>query len=251
MSFTLRERGIRAVVLDVEGTTTPISFVYDVLFPFARREMPAYVREHIDSPELGDTFRQLHDEWIHDSVPGATTPPWRDDNREERIASIAAYAEWLMDRDRKSPGLKALQGHIWKRGYDNGALHGEVFPDVPDALARWRAAGLKIAIFSSGSVLAQQTLFRTTHSGDLTRSIDAYFDTGVGPKSAPESYGRIAASLGYPPDVLLFISDVPAELEAARAAGLAVLMCYRPGNRTTPAHQWDTVHDFTNQSVPS
>lgn len=244
MRFRLRDHNIRAVVLDIEGTTTPITFVYDVLFPYARRALSTHVREHVDSPDLRDVLRRLREEWEQDTARGDAPPAWHDQTRDERIAAIIAYAEWLMDRDRKAFGLKALQGHIWKRGYEEGMLHGEVFPDVPEAFARWRAAGMLIAIYSSGSVLAQQMLFRTTAFGDLTEWINAYFDTSVGPKTSPVSYRHIAAALPCPASSLLFVSDTSAEIDAARAAGCAALMCMRSADCQTLAANVDTVCDF-------
>lgn len=245
MRFRLGERGIQTVVLDIEGTTTPITFVYDVLFPFARSALRSYLRDHLDAPELREPLRRLQEEWTQDTERGAAPPAWHDDPRDQRIASIAAYAEWLMDRDRKAIGLKALQGRIWAAGYQDGVLRGEVFPDVPAAFARWRAAGILIAIFSSGSVLAQQMLFRTSTLGDLTGWIGAFFDTSVGPKISPDSYRRIATTLRCPPERMLFISDTAAELEAARAAGWAALMCRRPGHRALPGADFATVEDFS------
>jgi enolase-phosphatase E1 len=242
--FDLRERGIQAVVADIEGTTTPVAFVYDVLFPFARRELRPYLREHLDAVHVREPLRQLHEEWVEDEKRGAAPPPWTDGDREEQLSSVAAYAEWLMDRDRKAPGLKAIQGHIWELGYQDGALRGDVFPDVPPAFTRWRAAARKIAIYSSGSVLAQQMLFRTTALGDLTPCIDRFFDTGVGPKTSPESYRRIADALQCAAGQILFISDAAQELEAARDAGWSVLMCVRPGHRPPPDAEWATVQDF-------
>ncbi len=234
MKCDLRERGIRAIVLDIEGTTTPITFVTDVLFPYARRELPRFVREHLDSVHLQDAFRRLHEDWLADrargSEGGEVPPDWRDDTPDARAASIAAYAEWLMDRDRKATGLKTLQGLICVRGYEDRELRGEVYPDVPFALSRWRAAGIPVAIFSSGSVLAQRLLFSTTAYGDLTRQLTAYFDTNLGPKGAAESYRRIAASLDCPPERMLFISDATAEIDAALAAGCVALLCQRPGD---------------------
>jgi enolase-phosphatase E1 len=227
VTFELADRGIRTVVLDIEGTTTPIEFVYDALFPFARRSFPSYIREHLDMPGLHEPLARLREEWMEDVSRGESPPRWQDDDREERISGIAAYATWLMDRDRKSPPLKTLQGEIWARAYEDGTLRGEVFPDVPAALARWRAGGIDVAIYSSGSVLAQQMLFRTTAQGDLTAYISAFFDTSVGPKVAPESYRRIAATLDCAPESLLFISDTPAELRAARTAEWEVLLCRR------------------------
>ena len=137
-----------------------------------------------------------------------------------RRFAIGPYVEWLMDRDRKSPGLKLLQGRIWEGGYRAGVLKGEVFSDVPPALQRWRDAGLDVAIYSSGSELAQRLIFGSTAYGDLTRFISRFFDTAVGAKGAPASYRRIAAELGRAPDRLLFISDVTTELDAASAGGM-------------------------------
>jgi enolase-phosphatase E1 len=148
----------------------------------------------------------------------------------------AAYAEWLMERDRKSPGLKLLQGRIWERGYRAGVLKGEMFPDVAPALRRWRDAGLDVAVYSSGSELAQRLIFGSTADGDLTRLVSRFFDTAVGAKNTPDSYRRIASALGRSPDRCLFISDVSAELDAARSAGYAVRLCVRPGNRPQPPH---------------
>ena len=120
------------------------------------------------------------------------------------------YVHWLMDRDRKSPGLKALQGLIWQDGYESGELRGQVYPDVPPAFERWRARGIDVYIYSSGSVLAQQLLFGSTEAGDLTTFLNGYFDTAVGPKTSPDSYGVIAARMHVPPPEMLFVSDVAA-----------------------------------------
>ena len=132
-----------------------------------------------------------------------------------------------MDRDRKSTGLKSLQGKIWEEGYRSGDLKSEVYPDVPPALEHWRRRGIDIAIFSSGSVQAQRSLFANTFAGDLTRFIRAYFDTTTGPKNAPESYASIARALERSPSEVLFLSDVGAELDAARMAGMQTGLCVR------------------------
>jgi enolase-phosphatase E1 len=137
-----------------------------------------------------------------------------------------------MSQDRKSTALKAIQGRIWLAGYEAGELRGEVFPDVPRAFGRWRAQGRTIALFSSGSVLAQRLLFSTLPSGDLTPQIAAYFDTTTGPKNEPGSYSLIAAAIGLPPSAVLFVSDVHPEVDAARRAGMDALLCARSG---TPA----------------
>jgi enolase-phosphatase E1 len=138
-----------------------------------------------------------------------------------------SYVHWLMDQDRKSTGLKSLQGKIWDEGYRAGELRGEVYPDVPPALDRWRRQGVDVAIFSSGSIQAQRSLFASTRAGDLTGFIRAYFDTTTGPKTAPDSYARIAAALERPPSEVLFISDIGAELDAARTAGIRTALCVR------------------------
>jgi enolase-phosphatase E1 len=139
-----------------------------------------------------------------------------------------------MDRDRKSPGLKLLQGQIWDGGYRSGELRGVVFPDVVPAIRRWHDAGIRVAIYSSGSVHAQRRLFESTAEGDVTPLISAFFDTDIGPKTAPDSYVRIAGALGAAPGRVLFVSDVTAELSAARSAGLPVLLSSRPGNAAQP-----------------
>jgi enolase-phosphatase E1 len=244
VTFRLADHGIRTVVLDIEGTTTPIGFVYDVLFPFARRAFPTYIRDHLDTPGVREPLAQLRENWMNDVARGESPPAWRDDDREGRIAGISAYAEWLMDRDRKAQALKTLQGEIWARGYEDGSLRGEVYPDVPPALARWKAAGISMAIFSSGSVLAQQMLFRTTAHGDLTASFRAFFDTGLGAKTSPESYRRVATELESPSEDILFISDAPSELNAARASGFNVLLCTRPGNSLSLGAGFDAISTF-------
>jgi len=229
IALRLAERRIETVVLDIEGTTTPIGFVYDILLPYAR----AHLREYLCAPEraavVAAIARRLRAERQAESERDEP-PPWREDTRDQLLESTAAYAEWLMNRDRKSPGLKELQGKIWERGYDDGTLRGEVFPDVPAALERWQRSGFDVAIYSSGSVLAQRLLFSTTTDGDLTRFVRAFFDTAVGAKQSPDSYRRIAMDLGCAPSHMLFVSDSAPELDAARAAGWHVAMCIRPGN---------------------
>jgi enolase-phosphatase E1 len=243
VTLKLRDRGLDAVVLDIEGTTTPLAFVHETLFPFARRALETFVREQIDQPETTGAFRSLRADWLADVSRDDGPPAWPDQgSREARVLAIVAYASWLMDRDRKAFGLKELQGLIWERGYREGSLRGEVFPDVPDALRRWRAGGVSVAIYSSGSVLAQQLLFRSTPFGDLTPLIDAYFDTTVGAKRDANSYHRIAEALERQPQRLLFVSDVPAELNAARAAGCAAVLCLRPGN--APAVDAESIRGF-------
>jgi enolase-phosphatase E1 len=242
--LSLAAHGIRAVVLDIEGTTTPIAFVHEVLFPYARARLRPFIIEDEMSPVGRAWIDQLHAEWRAEQVGGDAPPAWTGATVEEIAVSAVAYCEWLMDRDRKSPALKELQGLIWKAGYEVGELRSNVFADVPAALGRWREAGIAIAIYSSGSVLAQKLLFGSSDSGDLTPLIDHFFDTGVGPKTSPDSYARIAASLGLEPRQVLFVSDVTAETGAAGAAGMQVALCVRPGNPRQPAIELLVVRSF-------
>jgi enolase-phosphatase E1 len=158
--------GVRAIVLDIEGTTTPVTFVYDVLFPFARAHVAGFLERNWDDADCRAALAVLAAERAADAEAPPTGEPGP-----LGPADAVAYVRWLMDRDRKSPGLKALQGLIWREGYQTGELHGQVYDDVPRALDRWRASGLGIQIYSSGSVLAQQLLFQSTPAGDLTRRI--------------------------------------------------------------------------------
>ena len=221
------EPSIRAILLDIEGTTTPIAFVHDVLFTYARNQVRGYLAQHTN--ELTDDIAQLREEHTRDSR-GGSQPPSLTNHHD----SIATYVHWLIDRDRKSTGLKSLQGKIWREGYVNGTLKAQVFSDVQPAFMRWQEAGLKISIFSSGSVLAQQLLFAHTDDGDLTTFITDYFDTNVGAKGDAESYRRIATKMNLAPHEILFISDVVTELEAATSAAMKTRLSIRPGNQPQP-----------------
>lgn len=216
-------KDVGAVLLDVEGTTTPVEFVHQLLFPYARARVQEFLERHGAEPDVRADIAMLRAE--HDAEPPGpqTPPPWRDDSQ-----SLAAYVHWLMDRDRKSTGLKSLQGKIWEAGYRTGDLRGQVYADVAPALARWQGQARDIAIFSSGSVQAQQCLFAKSTAGDLSPFLRAYFDTTTGPKTAAQSYERIAAALERAPTQVLFLSDVVAELDAARQAGLHTRLCLRP-----------------------
>ena len=227
MASPLDGSGIRSLLLDIEGTTSPIAFVHDVLFPYARARVAAFLDRNARASGVKADVERLRQEHGVESGSNAELPAWRDDTAAATLSSVVSYVGWLMDRDRKSTGLKSLQGRIWEEGYRTGTLTGEVYPDVPRALGRWQGQGRDIAIFSSGSVLAQRLLFGHTAAGDLTPFLRSYFDTTTGPKAAAESYQRIAGSLQRAPAEMLFASDTVAELEAARDAGLATVLCVR------------------------
>lgn len=218
---------VRAILLDIEGTTTPIAFVHDVLFTYARE----HVRAFLNANSAADDIALLREEHAVDVKEGRNPPPL-----------TAEYVEWLISLDRKSTGLKSLQGKIWRQGYEEGLLKAQVFEDVAPAFQRWRERGLRISIFSSGSVLAQQLLFAHTEVGDLTPFIDSYFDTTVGKKGEAESYRRIAEAMDLQTRQILFISDVMAELDAANQAGMKTILSIRPGNEPQP--QYPSIRGF-------
>lgn len=236
--------GIRCLLLDIEGTTTPIAFVHSVLFPYARTHVKSFLTTYLDSPEVRDDIASLASEHTRDAQQRLDPPDLLENPRSDRIASLASYVQWLIDRDRKSPGLKSLQGKIWAQGYKDGTLRAPLYADVLPAFERWRQAGLRIAIFSSGSVAAQKLLFAHTDNEDVTQFISAYFDTSTGPKVSGESYARIASSLDLEPSQILFVSDVTAELDAAASVGMRTSLCIRPGNHPQPATQHHAIHSF-------
>lgn len=233
MTIALAGRGVRVVLLDIEGTTSPIAFVHERLFPYAYARLGRWLAAHAGTDRRRDIIATLRAEHAADVARGEDVPRWPSGDAGGDAPAVA-YLEWLMRRDRKSPALKELQGLIWEDGYQAGDLHGEVFEDVPAALRRWRAAGVAIAIYSSGSELAQRRLFASLPAGDLTPLISAFFDTRVGAKTAAASYARIAAALGRAAGDVLFVSDAAAELRAAAEAGCQVLLSRRPGNAPQP-----------------
>ena len=216
----------RVVLLDIEGTTTPIEFVHQVLFPYARARVHDFLQSHASDEDVRADIGLLRHEHASERPRPPDLPSW---DAGDELQSTEAFVYWLMDRDRKSTGLKSLQGKIWEAGYRAGELEGkgEVYADVRPALARWRDAGKRIAIFSSGSVQAQRNLFANTTAGDLSAFLSGYFDTTTGPKRDSRSYQRIATELRCPPQDVLFVSDVSAELDAARGAGMRTALCVR------------------------
>lgn len=219
---------IQVILLDIEGTTTPIDFVYQVLFPYARKRLPSYLMQHWDEAQADVALLQI--EYTADMQQGLQ-PPVLDSSQPE---SVIAYLHWLMEQDRKSTPLKSLQGKVWEEGYASGELKSQMFADVSPAFAAWREQGKRIAIFSSGSVLAQKLLFTHTEQGDLSGFISGWFDTNIGAKREAESYRHIAAALDCEPREVAFISDVTAELEAAQQAGMQTFLSLRTGNPPQP-----------------
>jgi enolase-phosphatase E1 len=242
MTLNSNQLSASLILLDIEGTTTPIDFVYKTLFPFARARVRDYLSRNWDAPEVQSDLAQLRAENSADISQGLNPPAMESD-----IESAVAYIHWLMDRDRKSTPLKAIQGRIWREGYQAGELFSEVFEDAPPAFARWRRQNKLICIYSSGSALAQKLLFAHTAAGDLTVHIYRYFDTTIGHKIEAGSYRRIAEELRLAPAEIVFISDVIAELDAAREAGMMTILAMRPGNRPVePPVTHPTVESFAS-----
>ncbi len=206
----IEARGVRAVVTDIEGTTTSLAFVKDVLFPYARRSIPAFVRKH--ESELTDIAREIG------AIAGKGTLATEE--------TIAILLQW-MDEDRKITPLKTLQGMIWQVGYETGELEGHVYEDAVRGLRKWHASGLRLYVYSSGSVAAQKLLFSRTPHGDLSPLFSGYFDTTTGPKLESRSYTRIAETLALPPQAILFLSDHGGETHAAAQAGMQTVLLAR------------------------
>lgn len=244
-------QSVRAILLDIEGTTTPVDFVYEVLFPFARRHVRKSIQRHHDSQEIAAIISALGAEHHADlkNSPdqmkgGRLIPPRNENSTESLLESVTQYVFWLMDQDRKSTALKALQGQIWKDGYLSGQLRSQIYPDVVPAFIRWRRQERAIHIFSSGSILAQKLLFAHTAEGDLTGYISDYFDTTTGAKTDATSYGSISNKIGRPSAEVLFVSDVNAELDAAREAGMETAICVRQETGATENSAHPLVHTF-------
>lgn len=211
---------IRAVVTDIEGTTSSISFVKDVLFPFARQHLPEFVAAHAQEPVVRGVLDEVCD------IAG------------QKLSDEAVIAQlqcWI-DEDRKISPLKTLQGLIWQEGYEQGAFYGHIYSDALAQLQIWKSQGIDLFIYSSGSVHAQKLLFGHTEFGDLTPLFSGYFDTRVGAKRDAASYQKISEQIGAAPADILFLSDVEGELDAAAATGMATMQVVRPGTIPSKLH---------------
>ena len=240
------ELSASAVLLDIEGTVSPVSFVYDVLFPFARENARSFLQKNWDSPALLPACDLLaEDAGFSDSYV------WLNglERVQDMIDRVMTEVNKLMDADSKSRGLKELQGLIWADGYESGKLQSKLFEDVPQALACWKASGHLIAIYSSGSSTAQRVLFQYTEFGDLTDYFSGFFDTSCGAKRDASSYEMIAARLSRQPEQVVFVSDVLAELDAASSIGMKTLHMVRPGNNDPAGDKHSTVKSFYDVQV--
>lgn len=217
----------KLILLDIEGTVSPLAFVQDVMFPYARQHAGRYLATHWGTTVIAQLARD------------AGVPTFESPGEAERAVHR------LMDADAKVTGLKQLQGMIWEEGFRNGELRSRIFDDVPPALACWCREGCEIRIYSSGSVHAQRLFFAYTKRGDLTQHFSGYYDTATGSKRESASYAAIAADCGMPTDHILFVSDVVEELNAARNAGIVTALAVRPGNQPAPPNDHPIITTFS------
>ena len=220
---------VRAVLTDIEGTTSSIAFVRDVLFPYAHEHLPRFVENHRDDPEV---IR-----WLDATAREAGI----DDPHSRRVTDT--LLRWI-EEDRKATPLKALQGMVWKAGYEACDYRAHLYPEVPAALRAWKTRGLKLYVYSSGSVTAQKLFFGHTEAGDLAPLFDGWFDTEIGGKRERGSYLRIAASIGFAPPAIVFLSDIAAELDAAHGTGMQTIQLCRPPERCPESGTHPCVTDF-------
>ena len=219
--MSMQFEGVRAILVDIEGTTSSIDFVHQTLFPYARERLRRYIRQHVGNAEVQQVIEDVCA--IED-----------DELSPDDVASV--LERWIA-QDKKHTPLKTLQGMIWKEGYAAGELKGHVYDDTPVVLRAWHGKGLKLYVYSSGSVEAQKLIFGHTAGGDLTPLFSGYFDTRVGHKREASSYREIASQIAMPAGSILFLSDVGEELDAARAAGMQTCQLLRDDKAVAfPAH---------------
>lgn len=209
-----------ALLLDIEGTVSPVAFVYDVMFPFIRSHLSTFLEARWEEPDVRAAVALVGKDL---EVPQDISWPGGDSISDRQQVVIQAVNEF-MDRDAKVTGLKQLQGLIWKDGFDSGQLVAELFPDVLPKLQQFRAASIPLYIYSSGSIGAQKLFFGHTSQGDLLEWLAGHFDTTSGNKKESRSYERICEAIGLPAQQIWFISDVVAELDAARQAGMRTVL---------------------------
>ncbi len=219
---------IKAILTDIEGTTTSISFVFDVLFPYAREHLAEFVRSNLDKPAVQQELEAINQE---------VGQPLSAEHAIEQLLM------WI-DSDRKLTPLKSLQGMVWKQGYVDRRFRGHVYPDAVKYLRQWRADGIQLYVYSSGSVAAQKLLFGYSDAGDLTPLFNGYFDTRIGSKGHSSSYRKIATEIGLDTEQILFLSDSVDELDAAREAGMQTAWLVRD-RQDTSVSSHRRCHDFS------
>ena len=219
------------LLLDIEGTTCPVSFVCDILFPFAKQELNSYVTQNGNKSAQNRALDEARKEWSEDQSTESTQLKRQVALQQiSEIDGLIQYLEHLISVDRKSTALKDIQGQIWENGYNQGELKAELFPEAAECLQQWHHQGITLSVYSSGSIQAQQLLYRHTSKGNLEPLFSYWFDTHTGPKKTAESYIKIASQLNSAPKKIWFVSDNGAECDAARMAGMHTLFSLRDGN---------------------
>lgn len=258
----MAEPVIRSILLDIEGTTCPVSFVASVLFPYARERLASYLETNLGDPEVQALLAATQAAFAADPNPevqalrqGAPIPGHPPAGQGQLQPGqtnfpLVAYLQWLIDHDIKFPALKELQGRIWASGYASGDLVAPLFDDVAATLQRWQRDGYQLAVYSSGSVAAQQLLYRHSQDGNLEGLFSHWFDTRIGAKQAPASYGAIAAALQREPAEILFVSDAIGEIEAAHGIGMIVRFSDRQGNPGRDSGPFNAIQSLAEIQLP-
>lgn len=239
--------GLQHVLLDIEGTTCPVSFVSEVLFPYAHQQIPLFLAEQVENPIVQNLLNKVFDAWDQDTDPEALSLGQK--YFEKNSESAIEYLSLLVKKDRKLTPLKELQGLIWRQGYDKKILKAPLYADVPEALERWHHAGLKLSVYSSGSINAQKLLYQHSTYGDLSNLFYQWFDTNTGSKQIEQSYAKIGETLNVNPERIVFISDQKSELSAAKSAGFKVLFSQRQGNPETDNGDYIGIKNYAELSL--
>jgi enolase-phosphatase E1 len=258
----MAEPVIRCILLDIEGTTCPVSFVASVLFPYARERLASYLETNQGDPEVQALLAATQAAFATDPnpevqalrqaapIPGHSLAEQEQLQAGQTNSQLVLYLQWLIDHDIKFPALKEFQGRIWASGYANGDLVAPLFDDVAPTLHHWHRDGYQLAVYSSGSVAAQQLLYRHSQNGNLESLFSHWFDTRIGSKQAPASYSAIAEVLQLEPAEILFVSDAIAEIEAAHGIGMAVIFSDREGNPGRDPGPFNAIKSLVEIELP-
>jgi enolase-phosphatase E1 len=236
MSNLIEFGDISHILLDIEGTTCPVNYVSQTLFPYASQQLPTYLHVHQGDPDIAALIEELEKLWQEDKDPAAKQLRRQQDSpATEPAQALMPYLQHLIRTDQKVTALKDLQGRIWESGYSQGVLVAPIYEDVPSTLSGWKEQGLCLAVYSSGSIAAQKLLYRYSNAGNLSTLFEHWFDTRTGLKQTPESYSSISRHMQCESTNILFISDSYNEVEAAHQAGLHVLLSHREDSPIPPS----------------
>lgn len=238
--------GTRVILLDIMRTTTPETFFQTTLSEYVRENLMEFLERFHSIPEIKSTLADLKKMHSDEIRAGEKPPAWDAEDLESDLRCIVDYCSWLIDLKSDAPPLMYLEDFVWEEGYRSGKLHGEVYPEMPEVMAKWKSMGLDICTFSSGSVFSQQLIFGSTKYGDLMPLIKGYFDTSIGSKTASRSYSLIAEILKVKPDEILYFSASVSELIAAAKAGVNVVLMERDRPLSSHGEKFETIEDFTS-----